>query len=50
MLIAFVNLVGQNSACSKSPTEKSMVANLSVRLSGSYMDSAEGGSFVLGVL
>lgn len=50
MLIAFVNLVGQNCVCSKSPTENSTLENLRLRLSGSHMDSAEEGSFILGVL
>lgn len=42
-------MVGQNYACSKSPTENSRLENLSLRLSGSCMDSAEDGSFILGV-
>lgn len=50
VLIAFVNLVAQNCVCSKSPTENSMLENLSLRFSGSCVDSAEEGSFILGVL
>lgn len=47
--IAFVDVVGQT-VRGKSPTEKSTLENLSLRLPGSCMDSAEERSFTLGVL
>lgn len=50
MLVVFVNFVDQIYVCSRFPTEKNMSENLSLRLSGSHMGSAEEGSVILAVV